>query len=393
MRSYRKRAYYDSMSDSRTPMSQSELAAEAEAVFEIVFDEDPNALSQSGAIGKIFDHFKRYGISNDYSDAVDMIVYIEENLLIRSHRANHKTANRPNEQQEKDFINPARELTSVDYGEFHDGSYYMSFGLGGVPNAVMVRIGDDELERVLEGLGHYYSFSADGYSFYLSFPKWEIWDHNGNGGFTISDEAMTVVHDGLFEIFLNDGMPHTSSRRVANADHAEAVDFVFSSFDKDMEEFSWWYYNDYDGLYANVEKILSRGFTGGPFDIDKIIVDVVNGESRFSKRRANRKRAYYDDYLESGGAFNYENPNYEYYTDREIEEGLRPREFDGWSNRETQLAIGATGDINVYLAVDNLAWNGTPNDIAQYYQNNIDHSGYDLNLVNWEEIWEAMRDQ
>lgn len=290
-RANRKRAYYDSMSDSRTPMSQSELAAEAEAVFEIVFDEDPNALSQSGAIGKIFDHFKRYGISNDYSDAVDMIIYIEENLK----QSNRKTANRPNEQQKKDFINPARELTSVDYGEFHDGSYYMSFGLGGVPNAIMVRIGDDELERVLEGLGHYYSFSADGYSFYLSFPKWEIWDHNGNGGFTISDEAMTVVHDGLFEIFLNDGMPHTSSRRVANADHAEAVDFVFSSFDKDMEEFSWWYYNDYDGLYANVEKILSRGFTGGPFDIDKIIVDVVNGKSRFSKRRANRKRAYKDD--------------------------------------------------------------------------------------------------
>lgn len=229
-------------------------------------------------------------------------------------RANRKTANRPNEQQKKDFINPARELTSVDYGELHDGSYYMSFGLGGVPNAVMVRIGDNELERVLEGLGHYYSFSADGYSFYLSYDNWEIWDHNGNGGFTISVESMNVVHDGLFEVFLRGGMPHTSSRRVA-------------------------YYDDY------IDPLINQG------------------------------------------------PTYEYYTDREIEEGLRPREFDGWSNRETQLAIEATSDFDVYLDVDNIAWSGTPDDIAQYYLNHIDHSDYDLNLVNWEEVWEAMRDQ
>lgn len=77
------------------------------------------------------------------------------------------------------------------------------------------------------------------------------------------------------------------NRRVANADHAEAVDFVFSSFDKDLEEFEWLYINDYDKLYADVKTILSRGFTGGPFDIDKIISDVVNGKSRFANRRAN----------------------------------------------------------------------------------------------------------
>lgn len=103
------------------------------------------------------------------------------------------------------------------------------------------------------------------------------------------DVALDALYD-YAEEWIEARDSRRANRRVANADHAEAVDFVFSSFDKDMEEFSWWYFNDYDGLYANVEKILSRGFTGGPFDIDKIIVDVVNGKSRFSKRRASHRK-------------------------------------------------------------------------------------------------------
>ena len=203
-------------------------------------------------------------------------------------RVSRKTANRPNEQQKKDFINPAREFTSVDYGELHNGSYYMSFGLGGVPNAIMVRIGDDELERVLEGLGHYYSFSADGYSFYLSYDNWEIWDHNGNGGFTISVEAMNVVHDGLFEIFLNDGMPHTSSRRTAYYDdypdplinqgptypdysHPDLNEWDYSTRDKVLSIIK-----DNPEVENEIRDVLQSG--GNPRDVQNIFEDYFGWE-------------------------------------------------------------------------------------------------------------------
>ena len=188
------------------------------------------------------------------------------------------------------------------------------------------------------------------------------------------DSVMNILKENLKQ------SNRRANRRVASADHAEAVDFVFSSFDKDMEEFSWWYYNDYDGLYANVEKILSRGFTGGPFDIDKIIVDVVNGESRFSKRRANRRAAYYDDYIDP--LIN-QGPTYPDYSHPDL------NEWD-YSTRDKVLSIIKDNPEVENDIKDVLRSGGNPRDVQNIFEDHFGWEGiaYDMQGEDWLSIAE-----